>query len=157
MAETEIVYRRGEFAALGDEWHALVRDGYHADYAGMGEMYGGVNTAEEKISQMRRWGNGIAAWTARDGDRLIALLTGDLDGERLIIYDFFVHQAYRRRGIGRALLAAALAEPGLRQAAAEINLDNAASLALFEAAGFARVRRVGWFARRADGPAGDRE
>jgi len=157
MAETEIVYRRVAFAALGDEWHALVQDGYHADYAGMGEMYGGVGTAAEKISQMRRWGAGIAAWTAFDGERLVGLLTGDLDGERLIIYDFFVDQAYRRRGIGRALLAAALAEPTLHQAAAEINLDNAASRALFEAAGFTPVRQVGWFARTIDDPTDDGE
>ena len=148
MVETEILYSRDLFAALGEEWHALVRDGYHSDYAGMGEMYGGVRTAEDKIAQMVHWGNGIAAWTARDGGRLVGLLTGDLDGERLIIYDFFVNHAYRRRGIGRALLNTALAEPGLNEVAAEINLDNAASLALFEAAGFAPVRRVGWFTRR---------
>ncbi len=139
---------RLSFGALPvDEWALLVRDGYHDHYTGMGEMYGGVASVEDKIRQMRRWGEGILAWTARDAGRLVGLLTGDLDGDHLTVYDFFVDRGYRRRGIGRALLAAALAEPGLREAAAEINLDNAASRALFESEGFRLAAAVGWFTR----------
>jgi len=137
------------FGALPiDEWAALVRDGYHDQYAGMGEMYSGVASVKDKIRQMRRWGEGILAWTARDDGRLVGLLTGDLDGDHLTVYDFFIDRGYRRRGIGRALLEAALAEPGLREAAAEINLDNAASRALFESEGFRLAMAVGWFIRR---------
>jgi ribosomal protein S18 acetylase RimI-like enzyme len=143
-----ISFDRVPFVSLGGEWHALAREGYHADYAGIWEMYDLVNTPEEKIDRMRRWGGDIEAWTARDGGRLVGLLTGDLEGDRLIIYDFFVTGTHRRRGIGRALLAAALAEPGLREVAAEVNLDNAASRALFESAGFELAGAVGWYVMR---------
>lgn len=51
---------------------------------------------------------------------------------------------------------ALLTEPGLREAA-EIDLNNAASQALLEAAGFIAVRRVGWFVREADRSPGDEE
>lgn len=152
--DTTITIERVPFASLGDEWHDLARAGYHADYAGVSEMYGGgAATADDKIALMRRWGGGILAWVARDGSRrdagrLVGLLTGDVDGEELTIYDFFVDAAHRRRGIGRALVGAALAEPGLRAAAAEVNTANAASRALFEALGFAPVRTVSWYARR---------
>jgi ribosomal protein S18 acetylase RimI-like enzyme len=136
------------FGALPrEEWAALVRDGYHGHYSGMGEMYGGVASVEDKIRQIVRWGEGILAWTARDEGRLVGLLTGDLDDGHLTVYDFFVAHSHRRRGVGRALLEAALAEPGLRAAAAEINLDNAASRALFESEGFRLVVAVGWFVR----------
>jgi RimJ/RimL family protein N-acetyltransferase len=133
---------------LGDEWHGLVVEGYHADYAGMWEMYDGVVAAEDKINRMHRWGGGISAWTARDDGKLVGLLTGDREDDRLIIYDFFVAGTHRRRGIGRALLAAALAEPGLREVAAEINLGNTASIALFEAAGFELTGAIGWYVLR---------
>ena len=151
MESQPITIERVPFASLGDEWHDLARAGFHADYAGVSEMYGGgAATANDKIALMRRWGGGILAWTARDGGRLVGLLTGDVDGEELTIYDFFVDAAYRRRGVGRALVGAALGEPGVRAAAAEINTSNAASRALFEALGFAPVRTVSWYARRLD-------
>lgn len=145
--DTTIAVERVAFAALGDEWHALVRDGYHADYAGMGELYGGVVTIADKIDQMRHWGEGIDAWTARDAGRLVGLLTADVAGDQLTVYDFFVDPGRRRRGIGRALLAAALATPGVRQAAAEVNMANVASRALFEAFGFAPAHTVSWYVR----------
>ncbi len=149
--EPSIVIERVPFASLGDEWHALVRDGYHAEYAGVSEMYGGgAATAGDKLALMQRWGGGILAWTAREGGRLIGLLTGDLEDSILTIYDFFVDSAQRRRGIGRALLDAALSEPGVREAGAEINMGNSASRALFESLGFEPVRTVSWYVFRPD-------
>jgi ribosomal protein S18 acetylase RimI-like enzyme len=144
--DTSITVERVPFASLGEEWHELVRGGYHADYAGIFELYDEVGTAEDKIDRMRRWGGGIMAWTAREAGRLAGILTGNLDGDRLTIYDFFVAVTHRRRGIGRALLGAALAEPGLRQAAAEINTGNTASRGLFEALGFQRAAGIDWYA-----------
>lgn len=136
------------FRSLGDEWHALVREGYHADYAGIFELYDTLVTPEQKIDRMVRWGGGIYAWTAREDGRLVGILTGDLDGDRLIIYDFFVAGSHRRRGIGRALLSEAVGQPGLREVAAEINAGNAASRALFESLGFAAAQSVLWYVRR---------
>lgn len=149
--DRELTLARVAFRALGDEWHDLVRAGYHDDYNGMGEMYSGVMTVEDKIGQMRRWGEGIDAWTARDDGRLVGILTADVDGDTLTVYDFFVDPAYRRRGIGRTLLTAALATPGVRQAAAEINLANAASRRLFESLGFTPRHTVGWYIRDGGG------
>lgn len=151
MESQPITIERVPFASLGDEWHEMARAGFHADYAGVSEMYGGgADSAEAKIALMHRWGGGIQAWTARHAGRLVGLLTGDLDGDELTIYDFFVDGAYQRRGIGRALVGAALGEPGVRAAAAEVNVDNGASRALFEALGFEPVRTVSWYARRLD-------
>jgi ribosomal protein S18 acetylase RimI-like enzyme len=149
--DIDIVIERVSFASLGDEWHDLARAGYHADYAGISELYGGATTAGDKVALMQRWGRGILAWTARDAGRLVGLLTGDLDGDRLIIYDFFVDGAYRRRGIGHALVSTALRAPGLRQAAAEVNVANFASRALFEALGFTAARTVSWYVLAVDG------
>jgi len=142
---TNITIERVPFGSLGDEWHELARAGYHADYAGISEMYGGATTAGDKVALMQRWGEGILAWTARDAGRLVGLLTGDMDGDQLTIYDFFVAGDHRRQGIGRALVEAALSEPGLRAAAAEVNVANVASRALFEAWGFTVARTVSWY------------
>ncbi|HOU40952.1 MAG TPA: GNAT family N-acetyltransferase [Promineifilum sp.] len=145
--DRELTLARVAFRALGDEWHDLVRAGYHDDYNGMGELYSGVTTVEDKIAQMQRWGEGIDAWTARDDGRLAGILTAAVDDDTLTVYDFFVDPAYQRRGIGRTLLTTALATPGVRQAAAEINLANAASRRLFESLGFAPQQTVGWYIR----------
>ena len=149
--DTGIVIERVTFASLGEEWHDLARAQLHADYAGVSEMYGGARTADDKVALMQRWGGGILAWTARDLGRLVGLLTGDLDDGRLLVYDFFVSGDYRRRGIGRALLGAALAEPGVREAGAEINAANVASRGLFESLGFRLVRTVTWYELDSDG------
>ena len=150
MNQSDLMIKRIPLGALGDEWHDLVRDGYHTDYAGMGELYAHVETAEEKIVQMQRWGEGIEAWTAREGGRLVGMLTGDVGGEQLTIYDFFVARSHRGRGIGRELLATALATPDVRRFAAEINVANTASRALFESCGFRPARTVSWYVRDED-------
>ena len=62
----------------------------------------------------------------------------------------YVHEAYRRRGIGRGLyasLVAILAAQGYVNACAGIALPNAESVALHESAGFEQIgvyRRVGY-------------
>ena len=74
MESQPITIERVPFASLGDEWHDLARAGFHADYAGVSEMYGGgAATAEAKIALMHRWGGGIQAWTARHAGRLVGL------------------------------------------------------------------------------------
>ena len=152
--DISITIERVTFASLGDEWHDLARAELHAAYAGVSEMYGGATTVDNKVALMQRWGGGILAWTARDAGRLVGLLTGDLDDGRLLVYDFFVSGDYRRRGIGRALLGAALAEPGVREAGAEINAANVASRGLFESLGFRPARTVTWYELDSDGKPG---
>ena len=63
-----------------------------------------------------------------------------------------VGPAHRRRGVGRALLAAAEAMASTTATAMflEVATDNAAAIALYEAAGYAAVgRRAGYYARPA--------
>lgn len=62
------------------------------------------------------------------------------------INNFAVHPAWRRRGIGRALLAHTLAEAaglGAPKATLEVRAGNTVAIALYEAGGFVRagVRR----------------
>lgn len=62
------------------------------------------------------------------------------------VNNFAVHPAWRRRGVGRALLAHVLAEAaamGAPHATLEVRASNAAAIALYEAGGFtpAGVRR----------------
>lgn len=90
-----------------------------------------------------------------------ALLCGEADGEagfilmRAVaeeaeILTFSVDPPCRRRGMGRALLSAALAEAekqGARAVFLEVSEENQAAISLYDGAGFARVgRRPGYYA-----------
>jgi ribosomal-protein-alanine N-acetyltransferase len=63
------------------------------------------------------------------------------------VNNFAVHPAWRRRGVGRALLAHVLAEAtrlGAPRATLEVRTSNHAAIAMYEASGFVRagVRRA---------------
>jgi ribosomal-protein-alanine N-acetyltransferase len=109
-----------------------------------------------------------APWTAADFAGLLgtpgttALAAGDLDGFVLLrvaadeaeILTIAVRPAARRRGVGRALVAAAV-DAAVRQAALglwlEVAADNEAALALYAAAGFEVAGRRRAYYKRADG------
>ena len=54
-------------------------------------------------------------------------------------YDLFVREERRRRGLGRALLAAAVQENRPNGMALLVDIDNEAAIALYESQGFARA------------------
>jgi [ribosomal protein S18]-alanine N-acetyltransferase len=65
-----------------------------------------------------------------------------------------VHPAWRRRGLGRTLLAAAVADwrgAGVSRAFLDVRADNGAARALYAAAGWSEIgRRAGYYADGAD-------
>jgi ribosomal-protein-alanine N-acetyltransferase len=66
--------------------------------------------------------------------------------DELQIHSLAVAPAVRRRGLGRALLERALAEPGLRLAHLEVRCNDASAQAFYAALGFGRVgRRPGFY------------
>ncbi len=65
-----------------------------------------------------------------------------------------VHQAYRRKGLGRALLletVSGLAAAGYREAALSVNVDNPQARALYEQVGFRLRRRLSVYRKQVVG------
>ncbi len=64
-------------------------------------------------------------------------------GDVLDLQRVAVHPAYRRRGVARALLAAALDDPGpgVARVLLEVAVENAAAVALYRQVGFVEVSR----------------
>jgi GNAT superfamily N-acetyltransferase len=82
---------------LEGSWQALVRDGFHPAYLGIGEAYAGVEEVEAKIASMSAYPGDLTACTAWSGDHLVGFLVGRAAKDRLVIYDLFVATAFRRR------------------------------------------------------------
>lgn len=144
MIMETIIVRRTDWDEVEGHWQALVRENYHADYNGMGELYHGIATAEEKIEDMKPYVIGLPVWGAWSGERLVGIVMGKIDGERLVIYDFFVSTAFRRQGVGRRLAQIAIHESGARVIAAEVNRENTASQELFRSFLFQRRKTSDW-------------
>lgn len=61
------------------------------------------------------------------------------------VYTVNVHPSQRGKGLGKRLMAALekrLAELGMRKVVLEVNVDNAAAIALYEACGYAQLQRL---------------
>jgi ribosomal protein S18 acetylase RimI-like enzyme len=146
----DIDIRTVEWIKLEGLWQDLVREAYHPTYAGMGEAYAGVVDAEGKIAQMKHYIEGLPVWAAWAGDQLAGLLMGRIDGERLVLYDLYVSSTYRRQGIGRKLVTHAIDESGAKVVTAEVNRENSASQALFNALNFKRAATSDWLILQVD-------
>jgi ribosomal-protein-alanine N-acetyltransferase len=98
-------------------------------------------------------GFGYLAW---QGDAPAGfILARDLGGE-VEILSLGVLSAWRRQGIGRALLNSVVAEAKRRRAGSlvlEVAIENAAARLLYAACGFVQVGRRPRYYRRADGRA----
>lgn len=93
---------------------------------------------DAQITQVLDAAPAVGAW---DGDRLVGFARIVTDGIwRAYIEDVVVHEQYRRRGIGRALMATLLAEvPGIPV----VSLFCEQSLAsLYQAQGFKPTKQV---------------
>ena len=127
----------------------------------------GCDTVEELLDWRREQGEEGGPWILHtrmtpkraeevlDGGSLYRVFKGfilcrSIAGEAEIL-TLAVDPARRRRGAGRALVEAAAgmaATLGAEEMFLEVAVDNPAALALYEAAGFARVgRRPGYYAR----------
>jgi ribosomal protein S18 acetylase RimI-like enzyme len=145
-----IVVLRAEWDQVEGKWQEIVRDAFHPNYIGMGEAYAGIEDAEAKIANMLHYIEGLPVWAAWAGDRLAGLLMGRIDGERLVLYDLFVSNDFRRQGIGRKLVELAIRESGAKVVTAEVNRANAASQALFQALKFQCEATSDWLVLHLD-------
>ncbi len=103
---------------------------------------------------------GLFAWgdplllLAREGDRVVGFchsLVED-DGQKYCIESVVVSSAWRRRGLGRALITAALRDGERRQfscARLNVDADNQGARALYEAIGFRQCGSVTGFRTKA--------
>jgi ribosomal protein S18 acetylase RimI-like enzyme len=117
---------------LTGQWEALVRDGFHPAYLGIGEGCAGIEDLEQKLASMSTYGDELWTCAAYASERLVGFLVGQLIEKRLVIYVIFVARESRRRGIGRQLIQGAIQAVGVEVVAAEVNQANHASRALFE-------------------------
>jgi dihydroorotate dehydrogenase electron transfer subunit len=90
-------------------------------------------------------------WVARaEGNGVVGFLHAWEVADELQIHDLATRSAWRRQGVGRALLGAALdygRARGLRTALLEVRSTNQAAVALYRAAGFVTGRcRPGYYA-----------
>ena len=104
---------------------------------------------EELVGERRR------AWVA--GDPLVGYVVTLRVGDPVELVDLqriAVHPGHRRRGLARALLAAALADAldsGADRMLLEVSADNPGALAFYAAAGFTEIdRRRGYYRDGAD-------
>jgi GNAT superfamily N-acetyltransferase len=88
---------------------------------------------------------------ARDGDRLVGVIVTTHDGRKGWINRLAVHPDDRRKGLGRRLISEAeqtLHDQGMQIIAALIENGNAASLTLFEHAGYVEYPGIHYVSKR---------
>ena len=87
-----------------------------------------------------------------DGDRLVGVVLATSDSRRGWINRLAIHPDYRRRGLGQRLIAACehllREERGLHLVCAQIEEQNAASIALFTKTGYLHHPEILYFAKR---------
>jgi ribosomal protein S18 acetylase RimI-like enzyme len=97
---------------------------------------------------------------AVDGDRVVGALTCEREPRRKVqhiaqLLGMMVADTHRGRGIGRALLAAAIARlqavPGLAQLTLSVTASNRAAVGLYQSMGFQRYGRLPDAVRLPDG------
>ena len=97
---------------------------------------------------------GFALAIEENGGALAGFILCRLIAGEAEVLTLAVRPAERRRGIGRALVeaAVALAAPGADSMFLEVAADNPGALALYEGAGFEPVgRRAGYYGRPSEG------
>ena len=87
-----------------------------------------------------------------EGDRLVGVVLATSDSRRGWINRLAIHPDYRRRGLGQRLIAACehllREERGLHLVCAQIEDQNAASIALFTKTGYFHHAEILYFAKR---------
>ena len=101
---------------------------------------------------------GVAGWALQSGDRTIGLALCRVAADEAELLTIAVQPDQRRRGAGRALLAAVTAharQAGARSLFLEVGADNPAALALYGHAAFRAVGRCKAYYQRGGGLAAD--
>ena len=97
----------------------------------------------DSVTRLVRLGPGVLLVAERDG-RIVGTVIAGWDGWRGGIYRLAVVPDYRRRGIGRALVDAAVAwqvERGAQRIIAFVRRDGARAVAFWDETGFSRSDR----------------
>lgn len=119
-------------------------------------------------SRLAGGSNGGTLFTllAMDGTRVVGALTCEREPRRKVqhlahLVGMMVADTHRGRGIGRALLAAAVVRlqgtPGLAQVTLSVTSGNRAAVGLYESVGFTRYGRLPDAVRLPDGRSLDKE
>ncbi len=122
----------------------LHSDDYEAVLALWNGMPGlGLRPQDDSLEGFTRFlrRNPETCFAARDGGKLVGSILCGHDGRRAAIYHAAVHEQYRGRGIGRALVEKALCalrEEGIAKAHLVVFADNEAGNRFWEHLGFHR-------------------
>jgi ribosomal-protein-alanine N-acetyltransferase len=128
----------------------------HADGPALAELHASAFDAPWPADEILRFAEdrgGVGLAVEADGALAGFILCRLIAGEAEVL-TLAVRPAARRRGIGRALLEAALvlATPIAESMFLEVAADNPGAVALYEGAGFERVgRRAGYYGRPSAG------
>jgi len=101
---------------------------------------------------------GVAGWALQFADAAIGFALCRVAADEAELLTIAVQPAKRRRGAGRALLAAVIAharDAGARSLFLEVGADNPAALALYGGAGFQAIGRRKAYYNRVGRPAAD--
>jgi ribosomal protein S18 acetylase RimI-like enzyme len=113
---------------------------------------GATVSATDTAADLRRAVEDSPAWVlvAESGGRLVGSVIGCFDGWRANLYRLVVHPDFRRRGIGRALVAEVtrrLAAEGARRVTALVEKDHPLATGFWSGVGYELDARMVRFVR----------
>jgi ribosomal protein S18 acetylase RimI-like enzyme len=120
----------------------MTTEDYERVYALWASMPGvGLNDTDDAKAGIARFlkRNPASCFVAEDGDRLAGTILAGHDGRRGHIYHLAVHPDYRRQGIGRGLVQAALdalRDEGITKAMLVVFQENIGGNEFWETQGF---------------------
>jgi ribosomal-protein-alanine N-acetyltransferase len=86
----------------------------------------------------------MTVWVSQEGNEITGLIAARSVGEEAEIFDLAVAKAWRRRGIGRALVEFCIArmrDEGAKRVFLEVRESNTGARAFYEALGFSQAGR----------------
>jgi ribosomal protein S18 acetylase RimI-like enzyme len=113
---------------------------------------GATVSATDTVADLRRAieGGRARVLVAESGGRLVGSVIGSFDGWRANLYRLVVHPEFRRRGIGRALVAEGtrhLAAEGARRVTALVEKDHPLAVGFWAGVGYELDARMVRFVR----------
>ena len=123
-----------------------IRTMREGDYLGVRALWGscegmGLNDVDDSAEGFSRFlaRNPTTCLVAVEGDRIVGAILVGYDGRRAYVYHLAVDPSWRRRGVGRELVEAAMSrldELGVTKAALVVFSRNEAGNAFWEGMGF---------------------
>ncbi len=132
----------------------VIRPARSDDAEALAHIHAACFTEAWSVAEMARWlaMPSVVTVAAFDSSAVTGFVLAQAVADQAEFLTFGVDPAWRRRGIGRALLGALeaeLARRGTRALYLDVAEDNTAALALYRIAGFTETtRRRGYYARQ---------